>query len=127
MKSSLLRQGPLMLRQKLGDSIVSAFERVGAMPRRVRQLVVALLDGILCIVAVWIAFSLRLGEFYRIEASFVLVSVAALALWYPIAVWRGIYRSIIRFSGARAMVRLGTAVIVYTIPMSALFLANSFA
>ena len=96
------------------------------MPRRVRQLVVALTDGVLCIAAVWIAFSLRLGEFYRIETSFLLVSVAALALWYPIAVWRGIYRSIIRFSGARAMVRLGMAVVAYTIPMSALFLANSF-
>ncbi|MBM0171374.1 polysaccharide biosynthesis protein [Altererythrobacter sp. C41] len=116
-----------MLRQKLGNGIVSAFGRVGAMPRRLRQLIIALTDGALCIIAVWIAFSLRLGEFYRVETSFLLVSGAALALWYPVAIWRGIYRSIIRFSGARAMARLGTAVIAYTIPMSALFLANSFA
>lgn len=115
-----------MLQQKLSNSIVSAFERVAAMPRRWRQLIIALTDGVLCIIAVWTAFSLRLGEFYRVESSFLLVSGAALALWYPIAVWRGIYRSIIRFSGARAMARLGTAVIAFTIPMSALFLANSF-
>jgi len=127
MKSSLFQRGPLMLRQELSNSIVSAFGRIAAMPRRIRQLIVALTDGILCLVAVWIAFSLRLGEFYRVETSFLLVCGAALALWYPIAVWRGIYRSIIRFSGARAMSRLGTAVMAYTIPMSALFLANSFA
>lgn len=115
-----------MLQRVLGRVIISCVGHLGAMPRRARQLVVALADGVLCVAAVWMAFSLRLGEFYRVETSILLVSAVALVLWFPIASWRGVYRSIIRFSGGRAMVGLGTAVIIYTIPMVLLFLANGF-
>lgn len=122
----LFLQRSLMLQRLLGNAVVSLFRRLGVMPRRVRQLIVALVDGILCVIAVWAAFALRLGEFYRIETNILLVSAAALVLWYPIASWRGVYRSLIRFSGGRAMVGLGTAVVVFTIPMVILFLANGF-
>ncbi|RIV76036.1 polysaccharide biosynthesis protein [Pelagerythrobacter aerophilus] len=115
-----------MLQQVLGSAIASSFGWLGALPRRTRQLIVAAIDGVLCTIAVWTAFSLRLGEFYRVEANVVLVTAAALVLWYPIASWRGVYRSIIRFSGARAMFGLGTAVVIFTIPMIILFLANGF-
>ncbi|RXZ65075.1 polysaccharide biosynthesis protein [Pelagerythrobacter rhizovicinus] len=116
-----------MMQRVLAIAIVSSVGRLGALPRRTRQLIVAAMDGVLCAIAVWMAFSLRLGEFYRVETNVLLVAAAALVLWYPIASWRGVYRSIIRFSGARAMFGLGTAVVIYTMPMAVLFLANGFA
>lgn len=116
-----------MLQRVLANTIVSSVGQLGALPRRARQLIVAVIDGVLCAIAVWMAFSLRLGEFYRVETNILLVTAAALVLWYSIASWRGVYRSIIRFSGARAMFGLGTAVVIYTIPMAVLFLANGFA
>lgn len=127
MKLDLFSERISMLQRALGNTIILSVGWLGALPRRKRQLIVAAIDGLLCAVAVWVAFSLRLGEFYRAETNILLVTIAALVLWYPIASWRGVYRSIIRFSGARAMFGLGTAVVIYTIPMTVLFLANGFA
>lgn len=116
-----------MLQRIAVDHIVPLFTRLGGMPRRIRQLIVALTDATLCMLAVWIAFSLRLGEFYMVEKPMLIVMGSALALWFPIALWFGVYRSLIRFSGGRTMVGLGTAVAAYTLPMAVLFLANGFA
>ncbi len=127
MKLDLFSERTSMLQRVLGNMIVSSVGWLGALPRRTRQFVVAAIDGVLCSIAVWMAFSLRLGEFYRVETNILLVTAAALVLWYPIASWRGVYRSIIRFSGARAMFGLGMAVVIYTTPMTVLFLANGFA
>lgn len=127
MKLDLFSERTSMLQRVLANTIVSSVGQLGALPRRARQLIVAVIDGVLCAIAVWMAFSLRLGEFYRVETNILLVTAAALVLWYSIASWRGVYRSIIRFSGARAMFGLGTAVVIYTIPMAVLFLANGFA
>jgi FlaA1/EpsC-like NDP-sugar epimerase len=116
-----------MLQRITIDKTIPFLAYLGGMPRPVRQLVVALADAVLCVLAVWIAFALRLGVFPSADRSMLLVIGTALSLWFPIAMWFGVYRSIIRFSGGRTMVGLGTAVAVYTIPMAVLFLANGFA
>jgi FlaA1/EpsC-like NDP-sugar epimerase len=115
-----------MLQRITIDYIIPFFARLSKIPRPIRQLIVASIDAVLCVLAVWVAFSLRLGEFYAIDRPMLLVIGCSLALWFPIAMWFGVYRSIARFSGGRTMVGLGTAVIVYAIPMSVLFLANGF-
>lgn len=115
-----------MLQRMIMGKIIPLLVRLGEMRRSVRQFMVALVDAILCVLAVWVAFSLRLGEFYPIDSSALLVMGASLALWFLVALWFGVYRSIIRFSGGRTMAGLGTAVAVYTLPMAVLFLANSF-
>lgn len=109
-----------------GHSVIALLRGMAALPRHMRQLVVGSIDAVMCIVAVWAAFSLRLGEFYQIDSNLLLVTAAALALWFPIAAWQGVYRSLVRFSGARAMAGLGSAVAIFTLPMALLFLANSF-
>lgn len=116
-----------MLQRIAVDHIVPLFTRLGRMPRRMRQLIVALMDAALCMLAVWIAFSLRLGEFSMVWKPMLIVMGSAVALWFPVALWFGVYRSLIRFSGGRTMVGLGTAVAAYTIPMAVLFLVNGFA
>lgn len=82
----------------------------------------ATIDAILCIVAVWIAFSLRLGEWYLLTPSIMLVTAISLTCWFPVALWRGVYRSIIRFSGGRTMMGLAVAVGFFTIPMVLIFM-----
>lgn len=115
-----------MLQRIAVGHIILLFMRLGGMQRRVRQLLVALTDAVLCAFSVWIAFSLRVGEFYMLGEPVLIVMGAALFLWFPIALWFGVYRSLIRFSGGRTMVGLGTAVATYTIPMAVLFLVNGF-
>ncbi|BDI59739.1 polysaccharide biosynthesis protein [Qipengyuania nanhaisediminis] len=86
-------------------------------PRPVKRLAVMLVDAGLCAVAVWIAFSLRLGALKAIDDAFLLVTGAMLALWYPIALMRGVYRAIFRFSGRGAIVALSVSIMLLSVPL----------
>ena len=86
-------------------------------PRVQRQLMAVAIDGFLCVAAVWIAFSLRLGVWDLISLPIGTFTAFALALWYPIAWKAGVYRSLIRFSGARTIADLAIACGLLTIPL----------
>ena len=86
-------------------------------PRVQRQMMAVAIDGFLCVAAVWIAFSLRLGVWDLISLPIGTFTAFALALWYPIALKAGVYRSLIRFSGARTIADLGIACGLLTIPL----------
>lgn len=110
----------------LRDNIVSfgvdLFAAMAARPRKQRQWFAAAIDGLLCIFAAWIAFSLRIGQWELFSRPIVIFTAAALLLWYPIA-WRmGVYLTIIRFSGGRTMMGLAAACSIYAIPMVIAFM-----
>lgn len=86
-------------------------------PRIQRQFMAVAIDGFLCITAVWIAFSLRLGVWELISLPIVTFAAFALLLWYPIAWKAGVYRSLIRFSGARTIADLAIACGVLSLPL----------
>ena len=86
-------------------------------PRVQRQMMAVAIDGFLCVAAVWIAFSLRLGVWDLVSLPIGTFTAFALALWYPIAMKAGVYRSLIRFSGARTIADLGLACGLLTIPL----------
>lgn len=79
------------------------------------------MDAMLCIVAVWIAFSLRLGEWQLWSSAVAVVAVASLGLWLPLFLIRGIYRSIIRFMGARTMANIASSCMMMAIILSLIF------
>ena len=84
-----------------------------ALPRWVKQLVVLLLDALLCLVSVWVAFYLRLGEWVDFTRP-VLYSVAmALLVAIPVFVAFGLYRAIFRFSGGMAFGTVLRACLLY--------------
>ncbi|HEY0594181.1 nucleoside-diphosphate sugar epimerase/dehydratase [Sphingopyxis sp.] len=86
-------------------------------PRVQRQMMAVAIDGFLCVAAVLIAFSLRIGAWGLMSLPVITFAAIALALWYPIA-WRtGVYRSLIRFSGARTIADLVIACAIMTIPL----------
>lgn len=86
-------------------------------PRVQRQLMAVAIDGFLCIAAVWIAFSLRLGVWELFSLPIATFAVFALLLWYPIAWKAGVYRSLIRFSGARTIADLAIACGLLSLPL----------
>ncbi|MDZ3831662.1 MAG: nucleoside-diphosphate sugar epimerase/dehydratase [Sphingopyxis sp.] len=89
--------------------------------RDMRRFVAAIMDGVLCIVAVWIAYSLRLGTWNLFSAPVISFAGVALLFWYPIAILFGIYRSLIRFSGARTVAGLAMACAALAIPLLIVF------
>lgn len=86
-------------------------------PRIQRQLAAVAIDGFLCIAAVWIAFSLRLGVWDLFSPAIATFAAVALLVWYPIAWKIGVYRSLIRFSGARTIADLAAACAILALPL----------
>jgi FlaA1/EpsC-like NDP-sugar epimerase len=90
---------------------------IGDRPRIQRQLAAVVIDGALCLAAVWIAFSLRLGVWELASRPIATFAACALFFWYPIA-WRsGVYRSLIRYSGSRTIADLAVACGLLTLPL----------
>jgi FlaA1/EpsC-like NDP-sugar epimerase len=90
---------------------------IGDRPRSQRQFAALVIDGFLCLAAVWIAFSLRVGAWEFISWPIATFAACALVLWYPIA-WRaGVYRSLIRYSGARTVADLAVACGLLIVPL----------
>lgn len=88
-----------------------------------KRLFVAGMDAVLGVLAVWIAFSLRLGEFQAADWPLLIFTGTMLACWYPIAIGRGIYSAIFRFAGRGAIVKLTVAVGLLTVPLLIAFMA----
>lgn len=97
---------------------------IGILPglhRGAKRAIVLTLDALLCVVSVWLAFSLRLGQWNLASQGVEIVALAALCLWYPIALYAGVYRAIFRAAGSGTMVRLAMSILLMTVPMLAIF------
>jgi FlaA1/EpsC-like NDP-sugar epimerase len=91
-------------------------------PRWQKRALVMAGDAVLCLVATWLAFSLRLGQWRFLDTWPVLrFALTAIALWLPIATWRGVYNAIFRYSGRGTLVALVLAVAAMTVPLIAIY------
>ena len=90
-----------------------------AMPRLAKRLVVIMLDLSLCVLTVWLAYYLRLGEFTSFigqskwAEGLVWASLASIGLAIPLFVVSGLYRAIFRYSGWPALLAVARAIGVY--------------
>lgn len=91
-------------------------------PRQHRQIAAVAIDGMLCIAAVLIAFSLRLGAWDLASPPILTFTAIALAFWYPISWKSGVYRSLTRYSGARTVVDLAVACGILVLPLTAILI-----
>ena len=79
------------------------------------------IDISLCILAVWLAFYLRLGEFLALNREPRWALVVSIGLAIPIFVVSGLYRAIFRYSGLPAIMLVVRAVATYGIIYVAIF------
>lgn len=93
--------------------------------RFVKRAIVVAIDALLCIISVWIAFSLRLGHWDLMSPGIDLVAGVAMVFWFTIAVSSGVYRAIFRAVGSGTMVNLAGATVFMTLPMIAIFMLFS--
>ena len=102
----------------VAERLVAKFSKL---PHKVQQRFAMVADAVFCAIATWIAFALRLGFLYVPAEHFLFVVVVAELLWFPIAHMRGVYRSILRYSGGRTMMGLAAAGAVMAAIMSVAF------
>lgn len=84
-----------------------------SLPRYAKRFIALSVDISLCMLTVWLAFYLRLGEFVTLYGPAFWAVVIAVGIALPIFVISGLYRAIFRYSGVPAMLAVARAVAVY--------------
>jgi FlaA1/EpsC-like NDP-sugar epimerase len=107
MKNSLL---------KLGIPVLS-------LPRLAKRFIAILLDVSLCVLTVWLAYYLRLGEFVILSGNALLAIGISVFLAIPIFIMFGLYRAIFRYSGWPALLAVARATAVYGLLYASVFTA----
>ena len=83
------------------------------LPRYTKRVIVLSVDVSLCLLTVWLAFYLRLGEFIFLSGTSAWAAIVSVGIALPIFVVSGLYRSIFRYSGWPAILAVSRAVAIY--------------
>jgi FlaA1/EpsC-like NDP-sugar epimerase len=94
-----------------------------ALPRMAKRLVVLSVDASLCLLTVWLAYYLRLGEFVTLTGPSMWAAIVSVATALPIFIVAGLYRAIFRFSGWPALMTVTRATAIYGAIYAAVFTA----
>lgn len=98
-----------------------------ALPRTLKRFLALGMDASLCVLTVWLAYYLRLGEWVRLsndpEWMPLWAILGSLALALPIFVISGLYRAIFRYAGWQALMTVTKAILVYAFMYAAIFTA----
>jgi FlaA1/EpsC-like NDP-sugar epimerase len=94
-----------------------------ALPRAAKRFVALSVDLSLCVLTVWLAFYLRLGEFVALFGTALWAIVASVGIALPIFVVSGLYRAIFRYSGWPALLAVVRAVGIYGLLYASIFTA----
>lgn len=94
-----------------------------SMPRSVKIGVVLCVDTSLCILSLWLAYYLRLGEFVVLSDSSLIAVGVSVFLALPIFIISGLYRAIFRYSGWPALLSVAKAITIYGLIFASLLTA----
>ena len=90
-------------------------------PRSVKRGVVLVLDVGLCVLSVFLAFYLRIGNFVEFSGPVILTFFVSAMLALPIFITSGLYRAIFRYSGLPAMLAVVQAMLLYCLGFAIIF------
>ncbi len=74
-----------------------------------------------CLLALWLAFYLRLEKFVPLSGPAIWAALASVLLAVPFFMSSGLNRAIFRYSGLPAMVAVGRAMLLYFVLFAAVF------
>ena len=95
------------------DGLNHASRPVLALPRYAKRIIVLLVDVSLCVLKVWFALYLRLGEFVSLSGNAFWAVAISVTLALPIFMVSGLYRTIFRYAGYPAIFAVIRAIGVY--------------
>ena len=93
------------------------------LPRTTKRIVAVMVDMSLCVLTVWLAYYMRLGEFVTLSGKALIATAVSMGLCLFTFVVFGLYRAIFRYSDWPALLTVVRAVSVYGLLYSAIFTA----
>lgn len=94
-----------------------------ALPRAAKRVVALSVDVSLCVLTVWLAYYLRLGEVVALSGNALWSVVSSIGIAVPIFIVSGLYRAIFRYSGWPALLTVARAVGIYGLLYASIFTA----
>jgi FlaA1/EpsC-like NDP-sugar epimerase len=96
---------------------------VVALPRTVKKAIAVGLDAALCVLTVWLAYSLRVGVWVPLSGYGWPAALGSVALALPIFFAFGLYRAVFRYVGWESFSSIVQAVCVYGVIYASVFTA----
>ena len=109
------------LTDRITASIISFLAWLANMDRRAKKAVAFLADASICVFAILLAFSLRLGDWQLWNEPIRNVMLASFLFWPPLFLMFGVYRSIFRFAGSGTIIELARAILIFMLAMTVTF------
>jgi FlaA1/EpsC-like NDP-sugar epimerase len=106
---------------KISGPIIELLSEVAELDRSAKKIIAFSSDAIICIFAVWLAFSLRLGDWHLWNEPIRIVLLASFLIWPPLFFVLGVYRSIFRFAGSGTIIELSRAIAIFLGAMTLIF------
>ena len=94
-----------------------------ALPRAAKRFIALSVDLCLCVLTVWLAYYLRLGEFLALSGNALLAVAVSIGIALPIFIVSGLYRAIFRYSGWPALLAVARAISIYGLLYASIFTA----
>ena len=91
--------------------------------RKVKRIISIAVDTVAVPLALWLAFCLRLGEFYTPPVQQLWIFFLAPVIAVPIFIKFGLYRAVIRYIGVDALWAISRAVLLFTLIFAVIVLA----
>ena len=107
--------------KKIFAKFIAVLSAVSNLDRRAKKIIAFGVDSIICVVAILLAFSLRLGDWQLWNAPIRSVLIVSFVIWPPIFLALGVYRSIFRFAGSGTITELARANTIYLFFMTVVF------
>lgn len=93
------------------------------LPRYAKRIIAITVDISLCVLTVWLAYYLRLGEFVTLSGKPLLAVIVSLSIALPIFIVSGFYKAIFRYSGWPALLAASRSVVIYGLLFSSVITA----
>jgi FlaA1/EpsC-like NDP-sugar epimerase len=103
---------------KVSSQIIAGFSGLANLDRRAKKVIAFGVDSVICVLAIWFAFFLRLGDWQLWTSSVRVVLLTSFLMWPPIFLALGVYRSIFRFSGSGTIADLARAISIFLFLMT---------
>ena len=83
------------------------------LPRYVKRLAAVICDIVLCVIALWLAYYLRLDEFMSLRDNTILVTIIIITIAIPVFWLSGLYQTMFRYSGKSSIIAISFAIFIY--------------